>query len=100
MMKVFFDKVKRAAALALMVTVAAAGSAAAVPRSPAMPPKNHGQMTGHPDQLPRHKPAPHIAPKPEPAPRRYESASGNTVTALAVGAVIGAVVGSLAANSK
>lgn len=100
MMKVFFDKVKRAAALALMVTVAAAGSAAAAPRSPAMPPKNHGQMTGHPDQLPRHKPSPRVEPKPVPAPRYHDGGSGDTVKELEVGAVICAVIGSLAANSK
>lgn len=100
MMKVFFDKVKRAAALALTVTVVTAGSALAAPRNPWMPPKNHGQVVKQLNQLPRHKPAPHVAPKPAPAPRRHESGSGNAATALAVGAVIGAVVGSLAANSK
>ena len=101
MMKVFFDKVKRAAALALTVAVVAAGSAAAAPRSPVMPPKSHGQMVvGHPNQLPRHKPAPRVAPRPVPAPRHHDGGSGDTVKALAVGAVMGAAVGSLAANSK
>lgn len=100
MMKVFFNKVKRAAALALTVAVVAAGNAAAAPWSPVMPPKNHGQRVGHLNQLPRHKPAPRVAPRPVPAPRYHDGGSGDTVKALAVGAVIGAVVGSLAANSK
>ena len=100
MMKVFFDKIKKAAALALTVVVVAAGSDAAAPRSPAMPPKNHGQMMVHPNQLPRHKPAPRVAPRSVPAPRYHDGGSGDTVKALAVGAVIGAVIGSLAANSK
>ncbi|MDO4562176.1 MAG: hypothetical protein Q4C86_14685 [bacterium] len=99
MMKVFFDRVKKAAALALTVTVVAAGSAFAAPQSPWMPPKNHGQAMKRINHAPGPRPAPHFAPAP-PAPRRHDSDSGDTVKALAVGAVIGAVVGSLAANSK
>ena len=100
MMKVFFNKIKKITVIALTVTVVSAGSALAAPRGPWMQPNNPGQAAQRFYRAPQPKPAPHVAFAPAPAPRRHDGGSGDPAKALAVGAVIGVVIGSLAASSR